>query len=126
MNAKPLRTAYELGDMIVEQATALHGPWPAGMTLFIFDDAYGWTASISRPNSEADNLYRSCTIDVIARLTAKYDLNVPCVSNDRSPFAPSNFKSYLRDPQTPGNSTWQKANKEATGKPKKPRRKRSR
>jgi hypothetical protein len=40
--------AYELQDMIIEQAKALHGPWPAGMTLFVFDDAYGWTANISR------------------------------------------------------------------------------
>lgn len=126
MNTKPLRTADELGDMIVEEATALHGPWPTGMTLFIFDDAYGWAASISRPNSEADNLYRSCTIDLIARLTAKYDLNVPCLSNGLSPPASSNFKSYLRDPQTPGKPTWQKASREATGKPRNPKKKGSR
>jgi hypothetical protein len=55
MNAKPLKTAYELRDMIFEQTIVLHGPWPTGMTLFIFDDAYGWSASISRPISEADN-----------------------------------------------------------------------
>jgi hypothetical protein len=39
MSTKRLKTAYELGEMILVQATALHGPWPLGMTLFIFDDA---------------------------------------------------------------------------------------
>jgi hypothetical protein len=57
MNSRLFKTAYELEDLIVEQAAALYGPWPAGMTLFVFDDAYGWTASISRPASEADNFY---------------------------------------------------------------------
>jgi hypothetical protein len=74
---KPLKTAYELGDIIVEQAVFLHGPWPVGMTLFIFDDAYGWRASISRPNSEADNFYRTCTLDLIAGLATRYDLDAP-------------------------------------------------
>jgi hypothetical protein len=64
MNSRLFKTAYELGDLIVEQAAALYGPWPAGMTLFVFDDAYGWTASISRPASEADNFYRTCTLDL--------------------------------------------------------------
>jgi hypothetical protein len=77
MNVKPLKTAYELGDIIVEQAIRLHGPWPVGMTLFIFDDAYGWSASISRPSSEADNFYRTCTLDLIAGLATKYDLDAP-------------------------------------------------
>jgi hypothetical protein len=74
MRTKPLKSAYDLCDMIVEQAMALHGPWPAGMTLFIFDDAYGWSATISRPNSEADNFYRTCALDLIARLATEYDL----------------------------------------------------
>ena len=77
MNSKPFKTAYELRDMIVDRARALHGPWPAGMTLFVFDDAYGWTASISRPVSEADNFYRARTLDVIARLRTRYDLDAP-------------------------------------------------
>ena len=40
MNSKPLKTAYELWDLIIKQAVGLHGPWPTGMTLFVFDDAY--------------------------------------------------------------------------------------
>ncbi len=130
MNAKSLKTAYDLGDMIVEQAMDLHGPWPVGMTLFIFHDAYGWTASISRPSSEADNFYRTCTLDLIARLTTKYDLDVPRLSDDLSDLALSNPTFYLRDPQTPrkliGKSTWQKASREAIGKPRNPKRRRSR
>ena len=86
MNVKPQKTAYELGDIIVEQAILLHGPWPVGMTLFIFEDAYGWSASISRPNSEADNFYRTCTLDLIAGLAIKYDLDVPRPSDDLSGF----------------------------------------
>jgi hypothetical protein len=74
MNSRLFKTAYELEDLIVEQAAALYGPWPAGMTLFVFDDAYGWTASISRPASEADNFYRTCTLDLITLLRTKYDL----------------------------------------------------
>ena len=77
MNGKPFKTAYELADMIVERARALHGPWPAGMTMFIFDDAYGWSASISRPLSEMDDFYRSRTLDLIAMLRSRYDLDPP-------------------------------------------------
>jgi hypothetical protein len=68
--------------MIVDRARALYGPWPVGMTLFVFDDAYGWTASISRPVSEADNFYRTCTLDVIARLKTRYDLDAPRLRPD--------------------------------------------
>lgn len=80
MHSKPSKTAYELQDMIIEQASALHGPWPAGMTLFVFDDAYGWTASISRPASEADNFYRICTLDLISALRTRYVLDAPHLS----------------------------------------------
>jgi hypothetical protein len=125
MNSKPLETAHDLGDMIVEQAAVLHGPWPAGMTLFIFDDACGWTASISRPSSEADNLYRTCALDLTARLVAEYDLDVLCLSKDSPDLAFSNPTFYLRGPQTLRESTWQKASKEAIEKPGNPKRKRS-
>jgi hypothetical protein len=126
MNTKPLKTAYELGDMIVEQASLLRGPWPVGMTLFIFEDAYGWTASISRPSSEADNFYRTCALDLIAALATEYDLDGPRLSDDFSDLAFFNPIFYLRNPQTPGSSTWQEANKEAIGKPRNPKRRRSR
>ena len=79
METKPFRTAYELADMIVERASALHGPWPPGMTMFIFDDAYGWSASISRPASEVDNFYRIRTLELIAKLRSSYDLSSPPV-----------------------------------------------
>ncbi len=77
MNSRPLKTVDELQDLIVAQARVLHGPWPAGMTLFVFDDAYGWTASISQPVSEEDNFYRHCTLDLITRLKTRYDLDTP-------------------------------------------------
>jgi hypothetical protein len=80
MNRKPLKTASELGDMIVEQAMTRHGPWPAGMTMFVFDDAYGWSASISRAGSEADDAYRRCILDLIASLKTEFDLKVPRLS----------------------------------------------
>jgi hypothetical protein len=48
MSVRAFKTADELQDMIVEQARTLHGPWPSGMTMFVFDDAYGWSASISQ------------------------------------------------------------------------------
>jgi hypothetical protein len=63
--------------MIVEQARVLHGPWPSGMTMFVFDDAYGWSASISRPMSEADDFYRARTLDLIRTLQISYDLDAP-------------------------------------------------
>jgi hypothetical protein len=130
MNAKSLKTAYDLGDMIVEQATALHGPWPAGMTLFVFDDAYGWSASISRSSSEAGDFYRTCTLGLIARLATEYDLDVPRLSDDLPglTFSKPTFskpKFDLRAPQTPEESARQKAGKEAIGKPRKPKRRRS-
>ena len=77
MSVRAFKTADELQDMIVEQARILHGPWPSGMTMFVFDDAYGWSASISRPMSEADNFYRSCALDLIRTLKVRYDLDAP-------------------------------------------------
>jgi hypothetical protein len=97
--------------MIVKQAVALHGPWPVGMTLFIFDDAYKWSATISRPSSEADNFYRTCALDLIARLATEYDLDVPRLSDDLSDLTFSNPTFYLRSPQTPGKSIPQDASK---------------
>jgi hypothetical protein len=84
MSSRFFKTAYELTDLIVERAGALYGPWPVGMTLFVFDDVYGWTASISRPASEADNFYRTCTLDLITMLRTKYDLDAlrPSESDD--------------------------------------------
>jgi len=63
--------------MIVERASALHGRWPAEMTMFIFDDAYGWNTSISGQVSEMDEFYRSRTLDLIAMLRCRYDLDSP-------------------------------------------------
>ena len=77
MSVRAFKTADELQDMIVEQARVLHGPWPSGMTMFLFDDAYGWSASISRPMSEADNFYRIRTLDLIRTLKFRYDLDAP-------------------------------------------------
>jgi len=77
MSVRAFKTADELQVMIVEQAKALHGPWPSGMTMFVFDDAYGWSATISRPTSDADNFYRTRTLDLIGTLKASYDLDVP-------------------------------------------------
>ena len=73
MSARSFKTADELQDMIVEQAKVLHGPWPSG----VFDDAYGLSASISRPMSEADNFYRTRTLDLIRTLKFRYDLDAP-------------------------------------------------
>ena len=77
MSVRAFKTADELEDMIVEQARILHDPWPSGMTMFLFDDAYGWSASISRPMSEADNFYRTRTFDLIRTLKVRYDLDAP-------------------------------------------------
>lgn len=86
MREKPLKTAYELADMIVERARALHGPWPEGMTMFIFDDAYGWSASVSWSVSEVDNAYRSRTLELIATLRSRYDLDPPRLSSPNDIF----------------------------------------
>jgi hypothetical protein len=77
MSVRAFKTADELQGMIVEQARTLHGPWPSGMTMFVFDDAYGWSASISRPMSEADNFYRIRTLDLIRTLKVRFDLDAP-------------------------------------------------
>jgi hypothetical protein len=77
VSVRAFKTAAELQDMIVEQARSLHGPWPLGMTMFVFDDAYGWSASISRPMSEADNFYRTRTLDLIRTFKVRYDLDAP-------------------------------------------------
>ena len=77
MSCRTIKTAYELQELIVEQARALHGPWPAGMTLFVFDDAYGWSASVSRPASDDDSCYRSAALDIVTELKSRFDLAVP-------------------------------------------------
>ena len=82
MPCKTFKTAYELEDMIVDQARALHGPWPEGMTLFVFDDAYGWSASVSRAASDDDLCYRTAALDIVAWLKARFDLAIPNL-NDR-------------------------------------------
>ena len=77
MSARSFKTADEFQGMIVEQARTLHGPWPSGMTMFVFNDAYGWSASISRPMSVADDFYRTRTLDLIRTLKISYDLDAP-------------------------------------------------
>ena len=77
ISSKSFKTAYELHDMIVEQASALYGPWPTGMTLFVFEDSYGWAASVSWPISEGDNFYRTRTLDLITMLKSSYGLHTP-------------------------------------------------
>jgi len=75
MNARPFKTAYELQDMIVEHASTLHGPWPAGMTLFVFDDAYGWNREHQPAEVATRYCYRTRTFDLIAMLKSMYDLD---------------------------------------------------
>ena len=126
MNSRPLRTAYELRDIIVEQARALLGSWPSGMTLFIFNDAYGWNASISRPTSEARNFYRTRTLDLIEALRKTYDLNILRMSDDLSDLklrSPALDLGYPRPLTT--TSTWKKVSKEAIGKTRNSKKKRS-
>ena len=77
MSVRAFKTADELQGMIVEQARTLHGPWPSGMTMFVFNDTYGWSASISRPTSAADDFYRARTLDLIRTLKVGYDLDAP-------------------------------------------------
>jgi hypothetical protein len=74
---RTIKTAYELQDMIVEQTRALHGSWPAGMTLFVFDDAYGWSASISRGINDDDICYRAAALNIVTELKASFDLAAP-------------------------------------------------
>jgi hypothetical protein len=74
---RSLKTAYELEDMILTRARTLHGPWPAGMTLFVFDDAYGWSATVSPAGSERDSLYRSAAMDIVVELRSTFDLAAP-------------------------------------------------
>lgn len=77
MSCRALRTAYELHELIVGQAKALHGPWPAGMTLFIFDDAYGWSASFSRPVGETELCYRNAALLIVNEFKDRFDLAAP-------------------------------------------------
>lgn len=83
MPCRAFKTADELEDMIVEQARELHGPWPEGMTLFVFDDAYGWSASVSRPASDDDLRYRAAALEIVTQLRTSFDLAVPHLPDDR-------------------------------------------
>jgi hypothetical protein len=67
--------------MIVAQAKALHGPWPAGMTLFVFDDAYGWSASVSLHVGETELCYRDAALAIVNEFKARFDLAAPYLPN---------------------------------------------
>jgi hypothetical protein len=75
--SRAIKTAYELEDMIVERARTRHGPWPDRMTLFVFDDAYGWSVTVSRAACEHDSLYRSAALDIVFELKSAFDLAAP-------------------------------------------------
>ncbi len=64
--------------MIVAQANTLHGPWPAGMTLFVFDAAYGRSASVSPPAGETELCYRDAALAIVNQFKARFDLAAPC------------------------------------------------
>ncbi len=81
MPCRAFRTAYELHEMIVAQAKAIHGPWPTGMTLFVFDDAYGWSASVSRPAADGALHYRDGALAIVNELKARFDLATPNLLN---------------------------------------------
>ena len=81
MPRRTSKTAYELHEMIVAQARTLHGPWPAGMTLFVFDDAYGWSASVSPPTGEAELCYRDAALVIVHEFKARFDLATPYLPN---------------------------------------------
>jgi hypothetical protein len=81
MPCRAFKTAYELHEMIVAQAKALHGPWPAGMTLFVFDDAYGWSASVNRPFDESELCYREAALAIVNEFKARFDLAAPYLPN---------------------------------------------
>jgi hypothetical protein len=83
MPCKAYMTANELEDIIVQQVQALHGPWPKRMTLFVFDDAYGWSASVSRPASDEDLRYRAAALNIVTQLATTFDLAVPHLPDDR-------------------------------------------
>jgi len=94
------------------------------MTLFIFNDAYGWNASISRPTSEARNFYRTRTLDLIEALRKIYVLNIHRMSDDLSDLCgPARDLGYPRPLTT--TSTWKKVSKEAIGKTRNSKKKRS-
>jgi hypothetical protein len=75
--SRALKTAYELEDLIVERARTLHGPWPERMTLFVFDDAYGWSVTVSPAGSENDSRYRIAALDIVVGLKSTFDLDTP-------------------------------------------------
>ena len=81
MPRRASKTAYELHERIVAQAETLHGPWPAGMTLFVFDDAYGWSASVSPPACETELCYRDAALAIINDFKARYDPAAPYLPN---------------------------------------------
>jgi hypothetical protein len=50
------------------------------MTLFVFDDAYGWSATISRTGNDDDLYYRAAALNLLTELKARFDLAEPCLS----------------------------------------------
>lgn len=77
MPCRTSKTANELEDMIVQQVQTQHGPWPKRMTLFVFDDAYGWSVSLSRPASGEGLRYRAAALNLATQLRARFDLASP-------------------------------------------------
>ena len=74
---KPLKSASDLEDLIKEKMSALFGPWPKLMTLFVFGEHDRWTVTISNAHSNGESFYRGQALGVAMVLRDQFDLSGP-------------------------------------------------
>jgi len=65
---------------LIKQRSTQFGPWPAGMTMFVYRSNDGWEVMISPGKTPQEEDYRVSALWVAVQMQAEFDL--------RGPYAP--------------------------------------
>jgi hypothetical protein len=76
---RPKRTANELRALIRQRSAKL-GPWPAGMTMFVYRSNDSWEVMISPGKDPPEENYRVRALWIAVQMQGEFDL--------RGPYAP--------------------------------------
>jgi hypothetical protein len=75
---RPKRTADELRALI-KQRSIQSGPWPAGMTMFIYRTNDSWEIMISPGKTKREEDFRVKALWVAVQMQTEFDLRGPYV-----------------------------------------------
>jgi hypothetical protein len=75
---RPKRTADAL-TALIKQRSAEFGPWPAGMTMFIYRSNDSWEIMISPGKTKREEDFRVKALWVAVQMQTEFDLRGPYV-----------------------------------------------